>query len=161
MTRLVTHRIASDKLAGVQFAALPWRMHGQTLQILLITSRRTHRWIIPKGWPMTKCRPATTAAREAAEEAGVSGEMGRRAIGHFRYQKLLRDGDELSCRVEVFPLKVTHERQDWDEMNVRQRKWFTAREAVAMVMEAELKAVIRRFVAQIALERKRKPAAVA
>jgi 8-oxo-dGTP pyrophosphatase MutT (NUDIX family) len=159
MTRLVTNKVTSGKLAGVQFAALPWRMHGQTLQILLVTSRRTHRWIIPKGWPIAKCRPATTAAREAAEEAGVTGDMSKRAIGHFSYRKLMRDGDELPCRVEVFPLKVTLEREDWDEMDARQRKWFSAREAIAAVLEPQLKALIRRFATHVTLERKRKPVA--
>ena len=159
MARLTAHRIASRKLTGVQFAALPWRMQGHSLQILLITSRRTHRWIIPKGWPMAKCRPATTAAREAAEEAGVSGEMGKRAVGHFRYQKLLNDGGELPCRVEVFPLKVTTERSDWDEKKERERKWFSVREAAAAVLEPQLKLVIRRFAAHVAMERRRKPAA--
>jgi 8-oxo-dGTP pyrophosphatase MutT (NUDIX family) len=147
MARLATRKIASGKITGVQYAALPWRTHGQSLQILLITSRRTHRWIIPKGWPMDKCEPAVTAAREAAEEAGVSGEMGKRPVGHFRYLKLLRGGVELPCRVEVFPLKVTRERSDWDEKKARERRWFSVREATAAVLEPQLKTVIRRFAA--------------
>lgn len=156
MARVPPHGVASRKITGVQYAALPWRMHGQTLQILLITSRRTHRWIVPKGWPIAKCKPAVTAAREAAEEAGISGEMGKRSIGHFSYQKVLRDGQELPCRVEVFPLKVTEEKSDWDEKNERRRKWFSVREAASAVLEPELKLVIRRFSAQVAAEKRRK-----
>ena len=156
MARLSAHKVASRKVTGVQYAALPWRPYGQGLQILLITSRRTHRWIIPKGWPMARCRPAVTAAREAAEEAGVSGEMGKRAIGHFRYQKLLREGVEMPCRVEVFPLKVTHEKSNWDEEDARQRRWFSVRDAADAVMEPQLKLVIRRFGAQMAAEKRRK-----
>jgi len=151
--------IASRKVTGVQYAALPWRAHGQGVQVLLITSRRTHRWIIPKGWPMARCKPAVTAAREAAEEAGVTGEMGRRPIGHFRYQKLLREGVEMPCRVEVFPLKVTHETPDWAEMDARQRRWFSVSDAADVVLEPQLKLVIRRFGAHMAAERRRKLAA--
>jgi len=160
MARLSAHKLANRRVTGVQYAALPWRLHGQTLQILLITSRRTHRWIIPKGWPMDKCKPAVTAAREAAEEAGVYGEMAKRPVGHFSYQKLLRDGIEMPCRVEVFPLKVTRERSDWDEMDARQRRWFGVREAAAAVIEPQLKLVIRRFAARVAAEKRRKPPAV-
>jgi len=156
MARHSAHKVASRKVTGVQYAALPWRVHGQGVQILLITSRRTHRWIIPKGWPMARCKPAVTAAREAAEEAGVMGEMGRRPIGHFRYQKLLREGVEMPCRVEVFPLKVTQERTDWAEMDARQRRWFSVRDAAEAVLEPQLKLVIRRFSAHLAAEKRRK-----
>jgi len=149
---------AVRKGAGVQFAALPYRIVDDRPEILLITSRRTRRWIIPKGWPMEGCKPKVTAAREAAEEAGVSGEMGKRAIGRFRYLKQLRDGDDLPCLVEVYPLKVTRERGKWDEKKARKRRWLPVREAAAAVLEPQLKLVIKKFGAQVAAKNKRKQA---
>ncbi len=146
----------SRKLTGLQYAALPWRLHGQDVQILLITSRRTRRWIIPKGWPMEGCKPTVCAAREAEEEAGVTGEISKVSVGQFRYMKVLRDGMELPCRVEVFPLKVTQESSNWDEMDARERRWCSVPEASAAVLEPQLKMVIRRFGARIAAEKRRK-----
>lgn len=140
----------------MQYAALPWRMQGQTLQVLLITSRRTRRWIIPKGWPMEGCKPTVCAAREAEEEAGVSGDIDKTAIGHFRYMKVLRDGVEIPCRVEVFPLKVTKESANWDEEDARQRRWCSVPEAASAVLEPQLKMVIRRFGACISAEKRRR-----
>jgi 8-oxo-dGTP pyrophosphatase MutT (NUDIX family) len=151
-------RKASRKTTGVQYGALPWRMHGNVLLILLITSRRTRRWIIPKGWPMEGCKPTVCAAREAEEEAGVTGEIANVSIGQFRYMKLLRDGVELPCRVEVYPLKVTNERPDWDEMDARERRWCTVPEAAAAVLEPQLKMVIRRFASRMTAEKRRKQA---
>lgn len=151
-------RKAARKTTGVQYGALPWRLHGNVLQILLITSRRTRRWIIPKGWPMEGCKPTVCAAREAEEEAGVTGETANVPVGHFRYMKLLRDGVELPCRVEVYPLKVTKERADWDEMDARERRWCSVPEAAAAVLEPQLKRVIRRFAVRMTAEKRRKQA---
>ncbi len=159
MAAATASRKASRKTTGVQYGALPWRMQNSTLQILLITSRRTRRWIIPKGWPMEGCKPTACAAREAEEEAGITGEIGKTPIGQFRYMKLLRDGVELPCRVEVFPLKVTRESPDWDEMDARERRWCTVPEAAAAVIEPQLKMVIRRFAARLAAEKRRKQSA--
>lgn len=145
---------------GVQYAALPWRPRGDEVQILLVTSRRTRRWIIPKGWPMDGCKPTEAAAREAYEEAGVHGTIDKAATGHYRYIKLLRDGAEMPCRVDVFALKVSEESPDWDEMDARERRWCSVSEAVAAVLEPQLKMVIRRFGARMtaALRRKQQTA---
>lgn len=149
------------KLTGIQYAALPWRLRGDEVQILLVTSRRTRRWIIPKGWPMDGCKPTDSAAREAEEEAGVTGVIDKTSIGQYRYMKLLRDGAELPCRVEVFPLNVTDESPDWDEMDARERRWCSVAQAAAAVREPQLKMVIRRFGARAAAARRRKqPTAV-
>ena len=90
-----------------QFAALPWRIseHG-TRQVLLLTSRETRRWVIPKGWPMKKRRPAEVASQEAYEEAGLIGRiLGKRPIGNFHYMKRLAKGEVL-CQVRVFLFRV-------------------------------------------------------
>jgi 8-oxo-dGTP pyrophosphatase MutT (NUDIX family) len=143
----------------VQYGALPWRLQGNNLQILLITSRRTRRWIIPKGWPMEGCKPTVCAAREAEEEAGVAGEVSKAPVGQYRYMKLLRDGVELPCRVEVFALKVTQESAEWDEMDARERRWCAVSEAASAVLEPQLKMVIRRFAARVTAEKRRKQVA--
>ena len=68
----------------MQYAALPWRMNGGALEILLITTLKTHRWIVPKGWPVEALSPQACAAHEALEEAGVSGSISEKTIGSFR-----------------------------------------------------------------------------
>jgi 8-oxo-dGTP pyrophosphatase MutT (NUDIX family) len=145
----------SRKLTGIQYAALPWRLRGDEVQILLVTSRRTRRWIIPKGWPMDGLKPIDAAAREAQEEAGVTGVIDRTAIGQYCYMKQLRDGVEMPCRVEIFPLLVTEESPDWDEMEARERRWCSVAEAAGAVLEPQLKMVIRRFGARTSQARRR------
>ena len=149
------------KVTGVQYAALPWRLRGEKLQILLVTTRRTRRWIIPKGWPMDGVKPTEAAAREAFEEAGVTGVIDKAAVGQYHYMKLMRDGMEMPCRVEVFALKVIDESPDWDEMDARERRWCSVAEATGAVRELQLKMVIRRFGTRIAASRRRKQTAVA
>ena len=143
------------KLTGVQYAALPWRLKGDEIQILLVTSRRTRRWIIPKGWPMDGIKPTGVAAREAEEEAGITGEIDKTAVGHYAYMKALSDGREMPCRVEVFALKVTEERPDWDEMDARARRWCSVGDAAGAVVEPQLKMIIRRFGARTAASLRR------
>ena len=76
-----------------QYAALAWRPCASGgIEVLLITSRETRRWVIPKGWPIKDLRPHQTAAREAWEEAGIEGRTGARKIGVFDYDKRLSSG---------------------------------------------------------------------
>jgi 8-oxo-dGTP pyrophosphatase MutT (NUDIX family) len=146
----------AGKLTGIQYGALPWRYRGDDIQILLVTSRRTRRWIIPKGWPMEGLKPTLAAAREALEEAGVEGQTVERPVGVYRYMKVLRNGAEMPCRVEVFALQVTKESHDWDEMDARERRWCSVNDAAAAVVEPQLKAIIRRFGTRMAVETRRK-----
>lgn len=92
----------------IQYAALPYRFTADAaLEILLVTTRRSKRWIIPKGWPIKGLTSAKSAAREAFEEAGVRGKIGAKSVGLFKYNKLLDEhGFEVSCEVKVFPLLV-------------------------------------------------------
>lgn len=132
------------KYAGVQYAALPYRL-GDEVEILLVTSRETRRWVIPKGWPMKGLKPHATAAREAREEAGVIGKVGKAAIGRYGYVKLLKNGAPLDCTVEVFPLEVTSHRVKWLEKGQRTLHWFTVEEAAEAVHEPELQDLIEAF----------------
>ena len=130
----------------VQYAALPYRSGGRSrTEVMLVTSRETRRWIIPKGWPQKGKPPHRAAAREAFEEAGVVGVVGRRAVGSFPYQKRLKNGGVVVCEVQVFPLKVTGQNEQWPERRQREVKWVSAKEAAKTVHEPELRAIIRRL----------------
>src|SRR5580698_9776099 len=102
-------RPAPARSTGIQYAALPYRFAGEAVEILLITTRRTRRWIVPKGWPIEGLSPSASAAREALEEAGISGEMQAEPIGFFHYFKLLRNDVNVPCNVDVFAMKVTRQ----------------------------------------------------
>jgi len=128
-----------------QYAALPWRDSKSGVEILLITSRETRRWVIPKGWPMITLAAHDAAAQEAWEEAGVRGEIAPAPIGAFRYRKRMKSGSAQRCRVDVYPLAVATEAKDWPERRQRQRRWAPALEAARMVEEPELRAIIEAF----------------
>jgi 8-oxo-dGTP pyrophosphatase MutT (NUDIX family) len=132
----------------LQVAALPYRVAEAGLEVMLITSRRTHRWIVPKGWPEAGSTPAADAAREALEEAGISGDIADKPLGAFHYLKERKQGDGTNCRVQLFPLKVTRQRRTWPEKTARDAKWFPFAEAAALVAEPELKRLILKFGAQ-------------
>ena len=91
--------------------------------MLLITSRETRRWVIPKGWAEKGVAPHEQAAREAFEEAGLQGEIGVKPIGSYRYLKRLQGGQTVPCRVDVFPLTVDHRLDDWPEKGQREATW--------------------------------------
>jgi 8-oxo-dGTP pyrophosphatase MutT (NUDIX family) len=127
----------------VQYAALPWRRSNSATEVMLITSRGTGRWIIPKGWPMKRRPPHSTAAREALEEAGVLGQIGKKSIGSFSHRKVLKQGRSVVCEVEVFPLEVTRQRKTWPEKGKRKVQWFSASDAAKTVCAPLLGTIIR------------------
>jgi 8-oxo-dGTP pyrophosphatase MutT (NUDIX family) len=130
----------------VQYAALPYRLSGRSrTEVMLVTSRETRRWIIPKGWPQKGKAPHHSAAREAFEEAGVVGAVGRRAVGSFPYEKRLKNGGVVVCEVHVFPLKVMRQSKQWPEKEHREVKWLSAKEAAETVQEPMLSEIIRRL----------------
>ena len=128
---------------AAQYAALPYRFntHGD-YQLMLVTSRSTGRWIIPKGWPIAGLAPHLSAAREAYEEAGVRGEAGAEPIGVFRHRKTLT-GRMLD--VTVYPLAVTEELDRWPERFQRQRRWFTLSEAAYALTDRSLRRIVQSF----------------
>jgi 8-oxo-dGTP pyrophosphatase MutT (NUDIX family) len=134
------------KHRDIQFAALPWRIgEGGRREVMLLTSRETHRWIIPKGWPMKGRKPSEVASREAYEEAGLIGHIvSKRPLGNFHYQKQLTKKERL-CQVRVYSFRVEHQLDDWPEKAQRETKWFDATEAITMVEEAGLAGIIDRF----------------
>jgi 8-oxo-dGTP pyrophosphatase MutT (NUDIX family) len=128
-----------------QFGALPYRETGDDLEILLISSRETRRWVLPKGWPMKGIKPHRAAAQEAMEEAGLIGRIAKTPIGTFGYLKRLNNGATLQCEVTVFPMKVDRELKRWPEAHERSRQWFSLAEAVRVAGEMELRALLERF----------------
>lgn len=130
------------EICANQIGALCWRMHLAHVQVLLITSRDTGRWIIPKGWPIRGCSAAESAAREAWEEAGVEGQPASEALGVFHYRKVMAEAVFIPCAVEVFPIRVVKLRHRFPERNQRQRKWFDTRKAARLVAEPELRALL-------------------
>ncbi|MFN3723785.1 MAG: NUDIX hydrolase [Paracoccaceae bacterium] len=130
--------------AAPQHAALCWRMHRGHVQVLLITSRETGRWIIPKGWPMIGKSPSETAATEAWEEAGVQGTLdGAAPIGFYTYDKLRGPKPPVPCHVSVFPLRVKKLVDNFPERKQRRRKWFDAHKAARKVAEPELRTLLK------------------
>jgi 8-oxo-dGTP pyrophosphatase MutT (NUDIX family) len=130
----------------VQYGALPYRVStGSRAEFMLVTSRETRRWIIPKGWPKKGKSPHHSAAREAFEEAGVVGAVGRRPVGSFSYEKRLKNGGSVECEVRVFPLEVKRQNKQWPEKQERKVKWLSASEAAEKVKEPMLSAIIRRL----------------
>ncbi|GAB0113494.1 NUDIX hydrolase [Acidisoma sp. C75] len=128
----------SQREGDIQYGALPYRPGPRGVEILLITSRETRRWVIPKGWPMAGKKPYRVAEIEAFQEAGVKGVIARAAIGSYPYTKLLPDGEQRLCLVDVFPLRVTLEAAKWREQAERERAWFPVEAAVERVDEGGL-----------------------
>ncbi len=134
-------RDGQDSPSG-QFGALCWRKHRGHVQVLLITSRDTGRWIIPKGWPHPDKSASGSAAAEAWEEAGVEGVADEAPIGLYSYDKVLRPGVVQPCIVSVFALRVARLRRRFPERRERRRKWFDAARAARKVAEPELRALL-------------------
>jgi 8-oxo-dGTP pyrophosphatase MutT (NUDIX family) len=130
----------------VQYAALPYRLNGHAQpEVMLVTSRQTRRWIIPKGWPHKGKTPHHSAAREAFEEAGVVGAVSKDSIGSFSYPKRLRKGSVVDCEVRVFALAVKRQRKVWPEQREREVRWLSAKTAAKTVREPMLSAIIRKL----------------
>lgn len=128
-----------------QVAALPWRRGASGIEILLVTSRETRRWVTPKGGRMPGRTDAEAAAQEALEEAGVEGVVAPEPLGTFRYLKTLKRRAPRWCVVSVYALEVRIEHEDWHERGQRERIWVSRDEAVRRVDEPDLKALIAAF----------------
>ena len=128
----------------VQYGALPFRQNKAfRTEVLLVTSRETGRWIIPKGWPIKRKAPHAAAAREAREEAGVVGKISQRSIGWFSYEKRLKNGIVIICKVHVFALKVKRQQESWPEKGQREVQWMSRTKAAKCVGDPKLGNIIR------------------
>lgn len=149
----ILNRIATDvrlmfrRPVRMQCAALCYRFKKKTAipEILLITSRDTGRWVIPKGWPMEGKLCHEAAAREAYEEAGVKGEAGAERIGFYMYDKGMDHGLKVQCMVQVYPIVVLDMLKNFPEKGSRKMEWVTFDEAANRVAEPMLKDLILNF----------------
>ena len=135
-------RLPLPKNSSRQVAALPIRTTDAGVEIMLVTSRETGRWVSPKGWPIKDVPDHKAAAMEAMEEAGCKGKMGKRTIGSYKYFKRMSAHFEL-LSVDVYLLQVRHMADDWKEAHERQRRWFRPDDAASLVMEPGLTALIQ------------------
>jgi 8-oxo-dGTP pyrophosphatase MutT (NUDIX family) len=136
----------TDRRGHDQVAALPWRRDTDgAVQVLLITSRETRRWVIPKGWPMKGKTPAEAAAQEAYEEAGVLGVVEEIPLGRYVYEKRAPKRKAQRVEVTVFPLEVLVERAAWPEHQQREKRWLPATEAADLLEENDLQTLVAAF----------------
>ena len=124
-----------------QVAALPLRRTDTGLEVLLITSRETHRWVIPKGWPMKKKTDPQAAATEALEEGGLLGDIAHEPLGAYTYFKRREEHFDL-VDVAVYRLDVTGQEAAWREKDQREQRWCALSEAAGLVQEPGLKLLL-------------------
>ena len=136
---------AASQVPNVQYAALPWRRAKGAIEILLVTTRKTQSWIVPKGWPLVGRTPGECAAVEALEEAGVLGEVAPETLGSFRYNKRRKSGEIVPCKVHVFTMEVVRQRRHWPEKRARETCWCSIEEALARVTDPGLRRLIAKF----------------
>jgi len=127
-----------------QFGALCWREHLGKLEVLMITSRTSKRWIIPKGWPMNGATAAEAAATEAWEEAGVVGKPSDQCAGIYTYHKDL-GGKSVPVVVAVFPVRVKKLKKTYPEAGLRKLRWMKPSKAAGLVAEPELRGILKAF----------------
>ena len=139
----------------MQYGVLPYRFTDtNSLEVLLVTTRQTRRWIIPKGWPIKGLKPPRSAAREAYEEAGIRGTVGAKSIGVFSYEKSLEaNGGSVPCEVRVFPMIVKRQLDTWPEAHERETRWFEPTEALSVTKEKGLRQLIESFVKRMITRR--------
>ena len=123
---------------ALQFAALAYKVIDGALSVMLITSRETGRWVIPKGWPEKDMLPHEVAAHEAYEDAGLTGVVSDIPFATFEYLKRLENKKRKRCTVLVFPMAVHEELDNWPEMHQRKRQWMSPAEAATHVAESGL-----------------------
>ncbi|QQM31056.1 NUDIX hydrolase [Martelella lutilitoris] len=141
--------------ARVQIAALCHREGVDGPQVLLITSRTTRRWIIPKGWPVTGTDGAGTALQEAWEEAGVKpADRDHRWLGRYRYKKIVGGELPVTTDVHVYAVRVETLLDSFPEMDERKRAWMTPEDAARAVQEPELKTILKDFPKRIGAARR-------
>lgn len=137
--------LGRKRRSTVQFAAICYRKKKKGCEVLLLTSRESGRWIVPKGWPIEGLSPAKVAAQEAWEEGGVKGKVRDVCLGFYDYDKVLKKREHVPVSVAVFPLEVDSLAKKFPEADERRRKWFSPKKAAARVREPELKKLLLKF----------------
>lgn len=138
-------RKAQKRGKNIQFAALPYRIHKGKTEVLLITSRGTRQWLLPKGWPMESLKPHKTAAQEAWEEAGILGRARKHCLGTYRYRKTRGAKRGQSIRVLIYPLEVDKLTRIYPEAGQRERKWLSPKKAAKRIHHPDLALLVGSF----------------
>lgn len=129
-----------------QVAALCLRGEGEAQQVLLVPSRDSGRWLLPKGWPMRGRGLAGSALQEAWEEAGVRGRVHPQPVGRYQdIKRSARGGPDESLQVLVFRVDQVRLHDVFPEAGQRQRTWASPAEAANMVNDGSLAAFLRRL----------------
>ena len=137
---MVTHAVLH------QTGVIAYRVLDGKVQVLLVTSRDTGRWIIPKGNVGAGATPAKAAEKEAYEEAGIKGIIASSIpLGIYTYFKKLELGDARAAAVEVYLLRVNRQLKKWPEKGERKLSWVSTKEAVDLVEEPGVVPLLRRF----------------
>ncbi|WP_093922225.1 NUDIX hydrolase [Sulfitobacter brevis] len=127
----------------IQVAALCYRDTEDGKRVLLITSRDTGRWIVPKGWPIDGLDGPGAALQEAWEEAGVTeADIESAPMGIYEYDKRLTEGLTVPVRAQVYLTRVRDLSTEYPEASERKRAWFSPKEASTLVDEPDLKAIL-------------------
>ena len=113
-----------------QAAVIPYRIRKNRVEIALVTTLSGKRWIVPKGSVDDGERPRDAATREAEEEAGLLGVVTRKPLGRYRYEN-----DDVTCRVDVYAMRVTTALEHWDEDKLRRRRWVRVHDAEERLRE--------------------------
>lgn len=116
-----------------QSGALPYAMVGDRIVFLLVTSRRTGRWIFPKGSVSTGMTPWDSAAKEALEEAGVSGVIDATPVGSYQ-----NTDKGMPVEIDLYPLRVETQHDAWQEMDQRLRHWALLAETKRLLADRSL-----------------------
>jgi hypothetical protein len=138
-----------EESLAIQYGVVPLRVVDGETRILLITSRQTRRWVVPRGNPIAGLDPAGSAAQEAFEEAGIRGTVSPEPLGAYRYDKRRRNGIVIPTEVQLFEMQVAEELPIWPEAGQRERRWFAPDAAADAVDEPDLKALLRQLVSSL------------
>lgn len=144
-TAAMIRKIQKKSKYQLQFAALVYRMRNHKPQVLLITSRGSQQWLIPKGWPIDGLKPHQAAAQEAWEEAGVLGRVQKQPLGLYCYRKQSRAKPDMPLQVMVFAMMAKHLVAEYPERLQRRRKWLSPKKAAARIANPELAQLVRGF----------------
>lgn len=141
---IASHRLLMPDLPSqmpvAQSGVIPFRIRGGQLEVALVTVRNGRGWTIPKGHLEPRLTPADSAAKEAFEEAGLTGRVSRKIFGKYSYEK-----QGHIRRVSVYALRVRKTLTEWPEMAVRKRRWMTVHQAASRVRNAELRCCLQSF----------------
>ena len=135
-------QIFSARNQLLQVAALPWRTRKDRIEICLVTSRGTGRWILPKGWPEKHLSHSEAAAAEAFEEAGLRGTADAEPCGSFRASKGVDPDMQLNVRQDVYLLPEPVQLNEFPEKGERKVRWMTLQAAIEAADEPGLKSLL-------------------